>query len=313
MADSSSRSLDLVPGVEPLRHRDLPIFNLATFDVMLKQVAESLSVKPLGVIFNTVECLESSSLNKLRNLYQVGVFTIGPLHIIAEDSSTSTSLLTEDYSCITWLNNQATRSVLYVSLGSIVSWNEKELTEAAWGLANSKQHFLWVIRLGTIDQDVTVWIETLPEDVKKAARERGRIVTWAPQREVLAHRAVGGFWSHCGWNSTLESLCEGVPIMCQPCFGDQGVNARLLTHVWKVGLEWSNVIERDEIESAVRRVMVSPEGKKMGQIAVELKDKIRAAVREDGSNSRVALNGLVDSILSAPHSQKSYLREPKIQ
>lgn len=286
-------SLDLVPELEPLRFKDLPMLNS---DVMQEQIAKTLAIRPsLGVICNTVDCLEEESLNRLHQLYKVSFFPIGPLHMIAEEDSSSSSFVEEDYSCINWLNNQPRKSVLYVSLGSIASWDVKELSEVASGLANSKQNFLWVIRHETVN-DVSEWLESLSEEVKVAIEERGCIVKWAPQSEVLAHQAVGGFWSHCGWNSTLESLCEGVPIMCQPHFGDQRVNARLLSHVWKVGLEWSCVMEKDEIEGAVRRLMVNPEGKEMGQRALELKNEIRLAVK--GGSSYEALNGLVKSILS---------------
>ncbi|KAL4389256.1 hypothetical protein S245_006854 [Arachis hypogaea] len=288
-------SMEMVEGLEPLRFKDLPIFNLgeSATDIMVKQVTESFSVKPsLGVIFNTIEFLESSSLQKLRKLYKVGVFSIGPLHMCMASSETqeknnncSTSLMKEDYSCITWLNEQEPCSVLYVSLGSIASWEEKELIEVAYGLTNSEQRFLWVIRPETI--------ESIPEEVKSATRKKGRIVTWAPQREVLAHRAVGGFWSHCGWNSTLESMCFGVPMMCQPCFGDQRVNARLVSNVWKVGIECSEMrIKRDEVEGAVRRMMVSEEGKLMREKAVLMKDKIKISIRDND-----ALNGIVHAIV----------------
>ncbi|KAK7262512.1 hypothetical protein RJT34_30086 [Clitoria ternatea] len=289
-----SMLLDLVPELEPLRFKDLPMFNSASSDVLQQQLIKTLAVRPLGVICNTVGFLEESSLYRLRQLYKVGLFPIGPLHMIAQNSSSS-SFVEEDYSCIAWLDNQARKSVLYVSLGSIASWDEEELTEVACGLANSEQSFLWVIRPGTID-DVSEWLRSLPEDVKLAIDERGCIVKWAPQGEVLAHQAVGGFWSHCGWNSTLESVCEGVPIICQPNFGDQRVNSRLLSHVWKVGLEWSNIMERGEIERVVRRVMVNQEGKEMRQRALKMKNEIMLAVK-DGS-SYDALNELVKSILS---------------
>ncbi|XP_057751625.1 UDP-glucose iridoid glucosyltransferase-like [Arachis stenosperma] len=295
LQDSNYRCMEMVEGLEPLRFKDLPIFNLgeSATDIMVKQATESLLVKPsLGVIFNTIEFLESSSLQKLRKLYKVGVFPIGPLHMCMASSETqeknnncSTSLMKADYSCITWLNEQEPCSVLYVSLGSIASWEEKELIEVAYGLRNSEQRFLWVIRPETI--------ESIPEEVKSATRKKGRIVTWAPQREVLAHRAVGGFWSHCGWNSTLESVCFGVPMMCQPCFGDQRVNARLVSNVWKVGIECSEMrIRRDEVEGAVRRMMVSEEGKLMRERAVLMKNKIKIGVRDND-----VLNGIVHAIV----------------
>lgn len=293
---AGSKSCELVPELDLLRFKDLPIFNLPNADDLLKNMAKTLAVTPsLGVICNTVECLEGPSLNQLRKIYKVSLFPIGPLHMIANDDDDDSSSKNE--SCIRWLNKQARKSVLYVSLGTIASWDEKELTEVACGLANSRQKFLWVIRPGRID-DVSEWLESLPEEVKVAVAERGCVVKWAPQGEVLGHEAVGGLWSHCGWNSTLESLCEGVPIMCQPYFGDQRVNARLLSHVWRVGLEWSNVIERGEIEGAVRRLMVNQEGKEMGQRAVELKREIRLALNGRCCSSYDSLNGLVKSILS---------------
>ncbi|KAL9296567.1 hypothetical protein ACSQ67_022463 [Phaseolus vulgaris] len=252
-------SLDLVPELEPLRFKDLPMFNSGD---MLKEIAKTVAVRPsLGVICNTVDCLEEESLHRLHQVYKMSFFPIGPLHMIAGEDSPSSSFVEEDYSCIDWLKNQPRKSVLP----------------------------------GTIS-DISEWLQSLPKDVRVAISERGCIVKWAPQGEVLAHQGVGGFWSHCGWNSTLESLSEGVPIMCQPHFGDQRVNARLLSHVWKVGIEWSNVMERDEIEGAVRRLMVNPERKEMRQKALKLKNEIKIAVK-DGS-SYDALNRLVKSILS---------------
>ncbi|KAL5055869.1 hypothetical protein RYX36_036551 [Vicia faba] len=288
-----SKSSDLVPELDILRFKDLPIFNLTNPHDFLHGISKTLSITPLGVIFNTVESLEDSSLNHLQRLYNVNLFPIGPLHMISNESN-NISIMRESDGCISWLNSKARKSVLYVSLGSIASWEEKELTEMACGLVKSRQNFLWVIRPETVTE-VFAWLESLSEDIKLGVAEKGCIVKWAPQSEVLAHEAVGGFWSHCGWNSTLESLCEGIPIICQPYFGDQRVNARLLSHVWKVGLEWCNVMERDEIEKVVRRLMVNQEGEELRKRAIELKHEIRLDL---SGSSCDALNGLVKCILS---------------
>lgn len=111
----SMLSLDLVPELEPLRFKDLPMFNSG---VMQQQIAKTIAVKPsLGVICNTVDCLEEESLHRLHRMYEVSFFPIGPLRVIAEEYSSYSCFLDEDYSCIGWLNNQQRKSVLYVSLG----------------------------------------------------------------------------------------------------------------------------------------------------------------------------------------------------
>jgi hypothetical protein len=167
-------------------------------------------------------------------------------------------------------------------LGSLASIDETEVAEMAWGLASSWQRFLWVVRPGSIPG--SEWIESLPEDFREIVGERGCIVKWAPQKEVLAHSAVGGFWSHCGWNSTLESISEGVPMICKPCFGDQRVNARYASYVWGIGLQLENKLERKEIERAIRRLMVDSEGEEMRHKAKNLKEKVEICIKEGGSS-----------------------------
>ncbi|KAF3454623.1 hypothetical protein FNV43_RR05071 [Rhamnella rubrinervis] len=172
--------------------------------------------------------------------------------------------------------------------------SEKEVAEMAWGLANSEQPFLWVVRPGSIHG--SNWIELLPKGFRDGVGERGCIVKWAPQKEVLGHEAVGGFWSHCGWNSTLESICEGVPMICRPCFGDQRVNSRYLCHEWRVGLELER-LERGEIERAIRKLILDDEGKEMRVRAKDLKERVEVSTGKGGSSHNY-LNELVDLIKS---------------
>ncbi|KAM7522139.1 hypothetical protein LguiA_012041 [Lonicera macranthoides] len=289
-----SMLLEPVPGLHPLRFKDLPFSNL-TMEALRQLLAITSNMRnSSAIIWNTNDYLEHSSLSKLRQEhYQMPFFPVGPLHIVAPPSSTS--LLKDDNSCIEWLDKQAPNSVIYVSLGSIATIDEKELAETAWGLANSDQPFLWTFRPGSVRG--SEWVELLPESFREKVGERCKIVKWAPQKEVLAHRAVGGFWSHCGWNSTLESICEGVPMICRPCFVDQKVNARYLSYVWKVGLELEYVLERGEIERSVRRLMVENEGEEMRQRAIDMKEKVMACVRKGGSSYN-SLNDLTEFILS---------------
>ncbi|KAL1161177.1 hypothetical protein V6Z11_A07G116500 [Gossypium hirsutum] len=258
-----------------------------------------LQLKAEGVLTSQVSTSQDlvPGLHPLRlkdqKQCQVGIFPVGPLHEVAPASSSS--LIKEDNSCITWLEKQKQNTVLYVSLGSLASVDKKELGEMAWGLANSKQPFLWVIRPGSVDDQE--WKKLLTEGFVEAVGENGCIVKWAPQTEVLAHGAVGGFWTHCGWNSTLESISEGVPMICKPCFGDQRVNARHASQVWRIGIQLENMCERGEVERAIKRLMVDKEGKEMRQRAKNLKERIQLDIREGGSSYN-SLNELIELIMS---------------
>ncbi|KAF3657554.1 hypothetical protein FXO38_13642 [Capsicum annuum] len=214
----------------------------------------------------------------------------GPLHKIS--SSSLTSIAEEDASCISWIDTQAPNSVLYVSLRSLVVMDKNEFIETAWGLFNSNQPFLWVVRKSIEYHDLT-------DEYLEAVGDRGRIVKWAPQKEVLAHPAVGGFWSHCGCNSTLESIFEGIPMICRPGFGDQNMSTRYFTHVWKVGIELEpEDFTRLVIESTIRKLMVEEEGKELRQRVLDMKQELEISFREGGSwhNSLKSLMQFISSL-----------------
>ena len=246
-----------------------------------------------GIIWNSYEDLEQEDLTKCSQYFAIPNFPIGPFHKYFPASSSS--LLPQDLTCISWLDKQAPNSVIYVSFGSVAAINETEFLEIAWGLANSKQPFLWVVRPGLVHG--SEWLELLPNGFLEMLGERAHIVKWAPQQEVLAHPSTGGFWTHCGWNSTLESLCEGVPMICQPSFGDQKIDARYVSHVWRVGVHLENKIERGEIERAIRRLMVKAEGQEMRNRIKLLKEKMNLCLRPGGSSYK-SLDNLVSYILS---------------
>ncbi|XP_021894453.1 UDP-glycosyltransferase 76E2-like [Carica papaya] len=286
---------DLVPEHYPLRFKDLPFMKPGS-EEQTSQLMPNLSntERSSATVFNTMDCLEQSSLAIIQHQKQHTIFPIDPMHKLAPESTSS--LLEEDTSCIAWLDKRAQNSVMYISLGSIASMDAKEVEEMAWGLANSKQPFLWVIR--SSQKIASEWMEPFTKNFKFSVRERGCIVRWAPQKQVLAHDVVGGFWTHCGWNSTLESICEGVPMICRPCFGDQNVTARYVSQVWKVGWQYENELERGEIEKIVLRLMVEEEGKEMRKRSRDLKHMAEASINSDGPSSN-SLNELVEFIMSS--------------
>ncbi|KAK8706592.1 hypothetical protein V6N13_050150 [Hibiscus sabdariffa] len=228
-----------------------------------------------AIIANSMAFLEQAALSNVKQHFPVPIFTIGPLHKLAP--TIGSSILTEDEECIAWLNKQAPKSVIYVSFGSVASIDEHELIEMARGLVDCEQPFLWAVRPGMVRG--SEWIEPLSDGLEECVGERGHIVKWTPQKEVLAHGAVGGFWSHCGWNSTIESICEGVPMLCKPFFGDQLLNTSYICNVWKTGLELLE-LERGNIERTIKRLMVDMEGIEIKNRAMDLKEKAANCLME---------------------------------
>ncbi|PPD91523.1 hypothetical protein GOBAR_DD11528 [Gossypium barbadense] len=134
-------------------------------------------------------------------------------------------------------------------------------------------------------------------------KERGHVVKWAPQQEVLAHTAVGGFWTHSGWNSTLESISEGVPMICHPCFGDQRVNARYVSDVWRIGVHLESKVDRFEIANVVRKLLVEAEGHEIRDRILQFKKMANQSTQQQGSSYR-SLESLVSLILSSQSQRK---------
>ncbi|OEL21397.1 DIMBOA UDP-glucosyltransferase BX8 [Dichanthelium oligosanthes] len=263
----------------PYRVRDLPSSSSsACFAVISEAISRIVTAAATssGLILNTFDALEPAELALLRQeLATVPVFDIGPLHKLSP--AASNSVLQQDRGCLDWLDTQAPASVLYISFGSIASMSATDLVETAWGIANSGRPFLWVLRPGLVRGAPPESRQPpLPDGFHAATRGRGTVVRWAPQEEVLAHPAVGGFWTHCGWNSTLEAVCAGVPMMCRPSFGDQMGNARYVDHVWRIGLALDGgEVERGEVEAAVAALMDGggEPGAGMRRRALELKSR----------------------------------------
>ncbi|XP_031273370.1 UDP-glycosyltransferase 76F1-like [Pistacia vera] len=279
----------------PLKVKDLPTINSRSPETIYELINGMVdgARASSGFIWNTFQDLEQSALANLGQQFSVPMFPIGPFHKCFPASSSS--LLTQDQSCISWLEKQSPKSVIYVSFGSLAAIKENEFLEIAWGLANSKQPFLWVVRPGLTNG--SEWLEPLPSGFLEMIDGRGHIVKWAPQQEVLAHPAVGAFWTHNGWNSTLESICEGVPMICMPCFTDQSVNARYVSDVWKVGVQLENGLDREKIERTIRRLMVDKEGEEIRGRILCLKEKANICLRQGGSSSE-SIDSLVSHILS---------------
>ncbi|KAF1859888.1 hypothetical protein Lal_00028071 [Lupinus albus] len=196
----------------------------------------------------------------------------------------------ESEDCIEWLNGKPNGSVVYVSFGSIASIDEDQMKEIAYGLRDSGNYFLWVVRAS---EDIK-----LPKDFEKKSN-KGLIVKWCSQLKVLGHDSVGCFITHCGWNSTLEALCLGVPLIAIPQMSDQTTNAKYIVDVWKIGIrakfDEKKIVRKEVLNDCIREILESERGKEIKNNAMMLKNLASKAINEGGSshkNIREFLNDL---------------------
>ncbi|KAG5543253.1 hypothetical protein RHGRI_016106 [Rhododendron griersonianum] len=291
-----------VPGCRPVRTEDL------LDQVRVRKSDEykwfflhvSRLYKAAGIFANTWKDLEPVTLLALKenpfflNIPTPPVHPIGP--VVKEEEPYTES----DKEVLTWLDKQKPDSVLFVALGSGGTLSSKQLTELAFGLELSQQCFILVARTpndatamgtfysaGGIEDDPIAY---LPEGFVKRTEGVGLVVkSWAPQVAVLRHASTGGFLSHCGWNSTLESVLHGVPMITWPLYAEQRMNATQLAVEAGVAAKptvepWREVVGREEIERVVRAVMEGEEGKVIRRRAKELRDSARVALDSGGSS-----------------------------
>ncbi|WCJ21711.1 UDP-glycosyltransferase 74B1 [Euphorbia peplus] len=293
-----------LPGLPPLHACDLPTF-LRLPDSYPAYLAMKLgqfqNLEMADWIFaNTFQDLESKETGGVRELWPAKF--IGPMvpsaylgladPIEGADKGYGASLwkpLGEE--CAKWLQTKPPQSVIYISFGSMVSLTTKQMEEIAFALKETNFNFLWVVRESEMDK--------LPTGFVDSTRDKGMIVTWCNQLELLAHESLGCFVSHCGWNSTLEALSLGVPMVCMPQWTDQLPNAKYIEDIWMVGVrvkeDEKGVFVKEEVVRCLKEVM---EGKKSQQIkknARTWKEKARKTVGKGGESDK-EINDFVESL-----------------
>nr|XP_043637005.1 zeatin O-glucosyltransferase-like [Erigeron canadensis] len=260
----------------------------------------------VGELFGTSRVVEGEYVNYFErqemNNRNVKIWAVGPFIDVDNDKVASVTISENRHECLRWLDLQPPNSVIYVSFGTIIAnFSDKQIEELAIGLERSQQRFIWVVRSGDIvDKHSTNPNTTdLPIGFEERVQGRGLIVRgWAPQIEILGHSATGGFLSHCGWNSSLESLWMGVPIATWPMHSDQPKNAFLITDVLKTGLPVLDWARRDElvtrvvVEDVIRRLMNSADGDEIRKKAGELGEATRNSM-VDGGISRKEIESFV--------------------
>lgn len=290
-----------MPGCVPLHGKDLytPAQDRSSkvYKLLLQRVKRFFFVD--GVFVNSFLELEPGPIKALNEggggsyKYKYPpVYAVGP--IVGLGGGDANGL-----ECVSWLDRQQPCSVLYVSFGSGGTLSQEQINELASGLELSGCKFLWVLRppssevsaayLGS--EDGVDPLQFLPRGFLERTKEQGLVVPlWAPQVQILCHSSVGGFLSHCGWNSTLESVMQGVPLITWPLFAEQRINADVLCEGLKVGLRpkenENGLVERGEIAEVIKHLMDKEEGGELRRRMKELKEAANNAIKEDGSSTK---------------------------
>ncbi|KOM54779.1 hypothetical protein LR48_Vigan10g067100 [Vigna angularis] len=283
--------LDWIPGLKNFRLKDLLDY-IRTTDpnhFMLNYVIDMADnvLKASAIVINTSDELESEALKALSSMLP-SVYPIGPFPSFLNQSpqshleSLGSNLWKEDTECLEWLKSKEPNSVVYVNFGSITIMAPEQLLEFAWGLANSKRPFLWIIRPDLVIGGSMI----LSSEFVNEISDRGLIASWCSQEQVLNHPSIGGFLTHCGWNSTTESVCAGVPMLCWPVSTDQPTNCRSICSEWGIGIEINTDVTRKEVEKNVNELILGEKGKEMRQKVMQLKKKVEEDTRSGGLSYR---------------------------
>ncbi|XP_057497827.1 crocetin glucosyltransferase, chloroplastic-like [Actinidia eriantha] len=300
-----SWSIEL-PGLPRLAPRDLPSFlnasdlyyrSLSSFKEHLEVLDEETNPK---VLVNTFDALEFEALKAIKKL---NLISVGPLIPSAfldgkhqSDTSFGGDLFQKSKDYTDWLNSKPERSVVYVSFGSLSTLSKQQMEEIAHGLIESGRPFLWVIR-----PTQKGWIKAEDKlSCEEKVERQGMVVPWCAQLEVLSHPSLGCFVTHCGWNSSLESLVSGIPVVAFPLWSDQRTNAKLIEDVWRIGVRVmaneEGIVEGNEIKRCVEVVMEGGErGEEIRRNVNKWKEVTKEAAKEGGS-SDLNLRTFVDEL-----------------
>ncbi|KAL2463388.1 UDP-glycosyltransferase 75D1 [Forsythia ovata] len=288
-----SVSIKLLQSLPLFSFRDLPSFLLPDSPLsgfmipVMQEHIQVLEQDPRSfVLVNTFEELEQESFKDIANM---NIIAVGPLIPLAfcdrsdlTDKSFGGDLFSKSEDYFQWLDTKPKCSVIYVSFGSLAVLKKEQKEEILHALVESGRPFLWVLRSSNSEE------EEVHKMMENGVKGDGIIVPWCSQVEVLSHQSIGCFVTHCGWNSTLESLVSGVPVVCCPQFSDQTTNAKMVEEVWGTGVRAKaneeSIVERGEIKKCLDIVVGDEDrGKRMRENAGKWRGLAIEAVKEGGS------------------------------
>ncbi|GLJ25336.1 hypothetical protein SUGI_0485090 [Cryptomeria japonica] len=308
--DETENVMDVIaiPGLPQLCQSDLPSFLQPsnTGDPLLPLVMNTFSTISqatwvLGNSFDELEMREFQSMDSL-----IPIRTVGPLVPSAfldgnnpQDQDVGIHLW-KATNCIDWLNKKAASTVVYVSFGSLAILSNEQIKEIALGLKASRHSFLWVIR-PDLNKEENNNVHDSLKDFLEETIDQGLVVSWCPQMAVLNHPSVGMFFTHCGWNSTLESLSSGLPVVTISQCSDQTTNSKYIEEVWKTGIRLNKIgkglVGRDDVEKSIWTVMESEEGVELKKNALQWKILAKKAMVKDGSSDK-NIDYFIDEVIA---------------
>ncbi|PKU80028.1 UDP-glycosyltransferase 73B4 [Dendrobium catenatum] len=274
--------------IELLETQAMDIHKLAgtPMEFMLEMFKEMKEVEPKshGMVMNSFYELEPEYVDHHREVIGRRVWNVGPVSLCNQEvkykSARGGEQPTLASECLKWLDKKPRGSVVYICFGSKGYFSIAQLKEMALGLEASNHSFIWVVQTGNNN-----WV---PEGYDERIKGRGMVIRgWAPQLLILNHIAVGGFVTHCGWNSSLEGICAGLPMVTWPLYAEQFYNEKLLVEVLQIGVGVGSrpIVEAIIVEAAVRNLMGGGEVEdERRRRAKELGAKARRAIEKGGSS-----------------------------
>ncbi|XP_027348313.1 scopoletin glucosyltransferase-like [Abrus precatorius] len=281
----------------------------------LLEEVEGSKLRSYGVVVNSFYELEKAYVDHFRKVLGRKAWHIGSVSLCNRDTEEKThrgmEVSSDAHECLKWLDKKKANSVIYVCFGTITKFPNSQLKDIAMGLEASGQQFIWVVRKSKEDgEQGAKW---LPDGFERRMEGKGLIITgWAPQMLILEHEAIGAFVTHCGWNSILEGVTAGVPMVTWPIAFEQFFNEKLVTEVLKIGIpvgvkKWVAIvgdsIKWDAMEEVVKRIMIGEEANEMRSKAKVLSQLAKQAVEEGGS-SYSDLNALIAELGSLTRSNE---------
>lgn len=263
--------------------------------------------KSKGILVNAFDALEYRAKEALSNGLCIPDGPTPPVYFVAPPiTNTSSKNINQEHDCLRWLDLQPRRSVIFLCFGRRGFFSAKQLHEIAIGLENSGHRFLWSVRSPpeyhrNVSSNEDPDLDTLlPEGFLERTKGRGFVIkSWAPQKEVLGHEAVGGFVTHCGRSSILEAVWFGVPMISWPIYAEQRMNRVTLIEEMRLGVQLEEAedgfVKAEELERRVKELMGPVTSRAMRQRAKEMKVSAEASVRECGS-AVVALGKFIESV-----------------